>query len=174
MDKKDFFFLGTITKTSGFKGDLMFFFDVDDITIYKDLEAVFVDITSDLVPFAIQCIRIKSDRFALVHLSDVDTNEQASALVGSELYLPLNFLQPLKGNRFYFHEVTGFKVKDRKSGEVGKIEYIMDQSSQPIFVIKRGGKEILIPATDSIIKKVDRKKKVIEIEAPEGLIDIYL
>ncbi|MBM3436821.1 MAG: 16S rRNA processing protein RimM, partial [Bacteroidetes bacterium] len=36
MNKKDFYFIGKITKASGYKGDLMFFFDVDDIIPYKD------------------------------------------------------------------------------------------------------------------------------------------
>ncbi len=34
--------------------------------------------------------------------------------------------------------------------------------------------EILVPMTDEIILKVDRENKLIEIDAPEGLIDIYL
>lgn len=36
------------------------------------------------------------------------------------------------------------------------------------------GKEILIPAVDEFFKEIDRQNKTIYIEAPEGLIDIYL
>ena len=49
MEKKDFYFLGKITKTSGYKGNLMFFFDVDDIANYNDLEAVFVNMHDELI-----------------------------------------------------------------------------------------------------------------------------
>jgi 16S rRNA processing protein RimM len=36
------------------------------------------------------------------------------------------------------------------------------------------GKEILIPAVDEFLKEVDRERKIIHIDAPDGLIDIYL
>ncbi len=37
-----------------------------------------------------------------------------------------------------------------------------------------GDKEILIPVVDPVIKKVDRDQRTIFIEAPKGLIDLYL
>jgi 16S rRNA processing protein RimM len=109
-----------------------------------------------------------------VKLADIDNEDEAVALVGSELYLPLAFLPPLKGNKFYYHEIMNFKVDDKKQGDIGNVKDVLDQTGQPIFIIQKGEKEILIPMTDEIIRKVDRKNKLIEIEAPEGLIDIYL
>ena len=38
----------------------------------------------------------------------------------------------------------------------------------------KNDKEILIPIIDQVIKKVDRKEKKMFIEAPNGLIDLYL
>ena len=46
--------------------------------------------------------------------------------------------------------------------------------NNPLFAITFGEKEILLPISDEIILKVDRKKKTIEVRAPEGLVDIYL
>jgi 16S rRNA processing protein RimM len=175
MDKKDYYFLGKITKTSGFKGSLMFFFDVDDTSPYKELDAVFIDAGgSDLIPFAIEKIAFRHNNTALVKLADIESEDEAIALVGSELYLPLAFLPPLEGKKFYYHEIMDFKVVDKKKGDIGNVKDVLDQTGQPIFIIQKGEKEILIPMTDEIIRKVDRKKNVIEIEAPDGLIDIYL
>ena len=51
----------------------------------------------------------------------------------------------------------------------------MELPQQSVLEIKHSsGKEILIPITDEVVKKVDRTAKTIEINAPEGLIDIYL
>jgi 16S rRNA processing protein RimM len=174
MDKKDFYFLGKITKTSGYQGNLVFFFDVDDISLYADLEAVFVDMSGELVPFAIKALRIKGNSSALVTLEDITDDEQTRVLIGCALYLPLSYLPPLTGKKFYYHEVTGFSVLDEKSGFIGTIDRIFDQSGHAIFVIINKGKEILVPVTDEIITKVDRKNKTIEVSTPEGLLDIYL
>ena len=51
---------------------------------------------------------------------------------------------------------------------------VNDSTSQALFEIDREGTEVLIPISDDIIRKVDRTAKTITIQAPEGLIDIYL
>jgi 16S rRNA processing protein RimM len=174
MDKKDFYFLGKIIKTSGYNGSLVFFFDVDDVAYYQNLEAVFVELNNQLVPFAIENLQYKTGNTFYVQIEDINSFDQAKMLVGCELYLPLKFLPELKGNQFYFHEVIGFIVSDKQHGKIGIITGIMDQTSQPVFVIKNQEQEIMIPASDEIIVKVDRKNKCIEVNAPEGLIEIYL
>jgi len=174
MDKKDFYFLGKIAKASGYKGNLVFFFDVDDIAPYKDLEAVFVEISGDLIPFAIHSIQVKSNNSAYVHLEDVNSAEEAVALTGSDLYLPGSYLPPLTGEKFYYHEVIGYEVVDQEAGSIGIIESVIDQGPQDIFTIRFKGKEILLPVTDEIILHVDRKNNKLMVNAPEGLIDIYL
>jgi len=174
MDKKDFFYLGKITRTSGYTGNLVFFFDVDDIRRYNSLEAVFIHIAGELIPFAISSINIQKSNQALVQLSDVDNVEEAEALVGSDLYLPLSFLPPLTGKKFYFHEVIGFEVHDTNLGLLGVVKEVLAHTGQPVLVVKKGEREILIPAVDEFIVEINRKKRRIAMQVPEGLTDIFL
>ena len=83
-------------------------------------------------------------------------------------------LPKLSGDKFYYHEVIGFTVVDANFGEVGKIVHINDKAAQPLFEIDREGTEVFIPMVDDFIKKVDREKKTIQVETPEGLIALYL
>ena len=153
----------------------MFFFDVDDIEKYTNLEAVFINMQDELVPFAIKHINLKSGKSAIVQLEDITDEESAIALIGQELYLPLSFLPKLEGNRFYYHEVIGFKVLDENMGKLGTVKEILDQGSQAILVIvHKSEKEILVPIIDDIIKLVDRKNKLIQVITPTGLVNIYL
>lgn len=173
MKKEDCFYLGIITKPFGYKGDLVIYLDVDDPSNYQDLPTILVDMPTGLVPFFIEKMSMKNNN-ATISLQDVSA-EMALTLVKRELYLPLNLLPKLKGNKFYFHEVIGFDVVDKEKGNIGKIDKIMDHPAQPILqIINTIGKEILIPIADDIIQNVDRKAKQINIIAPEGLIDLYL
>lgn len=174
MDKKDFFILGKVVKTSGYKGSLVFFFDVDDPADYQDLEAVFIEVGGELIPFAIHTLQPKTGNTFFVSLQDVEGEEAASALVGHDILLPLSYLPKLTGNQFYFHEIIGFKAIDAQRGEIGVIESVMDQGKQAIFIIRFKEKEILVPVSDEIIQKVNRKEETIYLNTPDGLIDIYL
>ncbi len=174
MDKKDCFYLGKITKPFGYKGELIFWFDVDDPTEYKGIQSVLIELKTGLVPFIIQSLKLRMPNTAIVKLEDI-TPDAALTLVGNDLYLPLKVLPKLTGNKFYFHEVIGFDVIDTTYGNIGKIDKILDYPAQPIMqVVNKDAKEILIPVIDQIILNVDRKKKEMEVDTPEGLIDLYI
>ena len=173
MNKDDFFTLGHISKCFGIKGELIFFLDVDNPGKYKKLESVFIEINQQLVPFFILKIQIKKNT-AIVHLEGVDSLSKAEELVKAELFLPLKLLPSLKGKDFYFHEIIGFKVIDALHGEIGIVESILDYPQQNIIQIKKDFKEILIPIRKDFIGNIDRENKVLHIQAPPGLIDVYL
>jgi 16S rRNA processing protein RimM len=174
MDYNDLFCLGRIIRTFGSKGEVVFYLDVDDPRKYLKVESVFVKLNENLVPFFIEKIQLRPKNQAVVSLVDVNETDDADLFVGAEIYLPLSYLPPLKGNKFYYHEVKGFSVTDKEKGPIGIVDTVLDLPHQAILQIKFGEKEILVPITDEIILKVDRQNKHIDIEAPEGLIDIYI
>ncbi len=173
MDTSDFYYLGYVVKTIGNKGVLRIQLDTDNPQYYQNLSEVMLAIKEQLVTYPIKEISITDDK-ANISFKNIDNTEVAKMLQGCSLYLPLTSLPKLKGNKFYFHEVTGFEVYDKEKGLIGTIQTIIDQTSQPIIQIDFNGKEILIPITDEIIINVDRDKKRMDIEAPDGLIEIYL
>lgn len=173
MTVNDCFNLGYISKRIGNKGELAFVLDVDDPARYKKLQSVFLELNGTLVPFFIQTLQLRGNT-AVVALEGIDSIDRAEELTGTSLYLPLNMLPPLKGKKFYFHEMPGFIVVDKLFGEVGVIEKVLDFPQQAIFQVKRGEQEILIPAREEFIIKIDREARKVELQAPEGLIDIYV
>jgi 16S rRNA processing protein RimM len=174
MNKDDFFYLGKILKTHGNKGQVIVMLDVDDPDDYLTMESVYLDLHGERIPFFIHSLELKHNRKAVIQFQDFDTIEDAESLTGLEMYLPITTLPELKGNRFYFHEIIGYAVTDQVYGDIGIVEDILELPHQAMFQIRHGEKEILIPVVDDIIQKVDRKKKQLLINAPEGLIDIYL
>ena len=70
--------------------------------------------------------------------------------------------------------MPGYTVIDKSYGDIGIIEKILDFPQQAIFQIKKGEHEILIPAKEEFIISINRRTKQVEIDAPEGLIDIYM
>ena len=174
MQKEDCFYLGKIVKKYSFKGELLVKLDTDNPSIYTKMESVFIDKNKSLIPFFIERSSLHKSTLLRVKFEDIDSEEDANKLLKSELYLPLEFLPQLTGNKFYYHEIFGFEAEDLSFGLIGIIKGVNDNTNQAILEIDRNGSEILIPLIDDFIKSVDREQKKIILEVPEGLIDIYL
>ena len=174
MKKEDCFYLGRIVKKYSFKGELLAKLDTDQPELYEHLDAMFVQVRNNLIPFFIESSQLHKSDLLRIKFEDVDTEADADALIKSELYLPLEFLPKLEGNKFYFHEVIGFKITDKTFGEIGVIKAINDSTAQALFEVDRDGIEILIPMNDEFIVEVNRTTKTITVETPPGLIDLYL
>lgn len=174
MKQADCYHLGYVAKLHGFKGEVSLFLDVTDPTEYASLDSVYIDINGQLTPFFVEYIQLKPKSFATVKFEGVNSENDAKNLVRKNLYLPLTDLPELSGTQFYDHEVVGFQVTDVNFGPVGILQTIIDLPVNPLIQVDNNGKEVLIPFVQGLVQKVDRENKVLTIQAPEGLIDIYL
>lgn len=174
MKKEDCFYLGRIVKKYSFKGEVLAKLDTDQPELYENLDAVFLSYRNTLVPYFIESSQLHKSDLLRIKFEDIETEAAADTLLKSELYLPLELLPKLEGNKFYYHEVIGFKIKDVEFGEVGTIVAINDSTAQALFEVDRDGIEILIPMNDEFIKEINRKTKTITVQTPPGLIDLYL
>lgn len=171
--KENCFYLGRVLRTSGLKGDVLAMLDVDNPSDYAQMDSVLVLVKKSLVPYFLERAEIRPNG-AVLHFENMGL-EEAERMIGCELYLPLDVLPPLTGNRFYFHEVIGFEVVDAEKGVLGVLREIMDNGPQPVLCIDHAsGKEILVPLIDPFLEKVERSERRLYVRAPEGLVDFYL
>lgn len=173
MTVDDCYQLGYIVKPHGLKGELQVLLDVDSPSEYENLESVFVRQGQQLVPFFIEYINVKSEK-AIMALDEVQSFEQARALKGAELYLPLSVLPKPEKNEFYLHEIEGFMVVSQDGQQIGKIINAVESGPQLILVTEDAqGTEILLPYIQSLLIKLDRDNQELHLNIAEGLIDVY-
>jgi 16S rRNA processing protein RimM len=174
MRKEDCFYLGKIAKKFSFKGEVLLYLDTDEPELYENMESVFVEFNKNLVPFFIENSSLHKNDFLRVQFEDVDSEEEADSILNCDVYLPLSMLPKLSGNKFYFHEVIGFEIEDKRLGVFGKIVSINDTTAQPLFEVLNGEVEMLIPMIDHFLVEIDRKNKKVVMDLPEGLVEMYL
>ncbi|MFK5973679.1 MAG: ribosome maturation factor RimM [Flavobacteriaceae bacterium] len=174
MQKSDCFYLGKIVSKYSYKGEVLVKLDTDEPEIYDNMESVFVSLGNNLVPFFIKRCRLHKSSLLRIDFEEVNDESDADRIMGSELYLPMTFLPKLEGNTFYFHEIIGFTLHDSIHGNIGTVQSVNDTTSQALFEVQKGDKQLLIPITDEIITKVDRENKTIYVTTPEGLVALYL
>ena len=168
------YFLGYFSKTFGLKGELFFKSNDTLPDQIEEAELLFVEIDEIEVPFFItpKSFRKKSSSTATLLLDDIESSDQADELVGHKIYLPESF-RP-EPDEEDLNSLEGFTVIDHKHGEIGLMEELLEFKANSVMRVMRGETEILIPVHQDIIKKIDVRKKTINIQAPEGLIDLYL
>lgn len=174
MTKEECFYLGKIVAKFSFKGEVLIKLDTDEPETYTEMESVLVEYNDNLVPFFIERSYLHKSTLLRAKFEDIDTEEDAEDMIGTDVYLPLSMLPELPEDKFYFHEIIGFEVVDAVHGNIGKIVSINDTTSQALFEIDKDGKQILIPMNDEFIEKVDKKNKTVKVITPEGLVDLYL
>ncbi len=174
MNKEDCFYLGKIVGKFSFKGEVLVKLDTDDPESFLEMESVFIDMNKNLIPFFIEKSSLQKSNLLRLKFEEITSEEDADRILKKELYLPLSFLPELQDDQFYFHEVIGFKVTDKLFGDVGILKGVNDSTPQALFEIERDGKEILVPVNDDFIDKLDKPNKTINLDVPEGLIEMYL
>ena len=174
MTKDECYYLGYVSKTRGFDGKLILFLDVDDTNDYANIDYLLIDVHGTLTPFFIDNVWMRDKNYIEVHIEDIDTRDDASELVGNELYLPLTELPKLPDDQYYLHELVGMMVIDAQRGDLGRVAEIFDHSNNPLIQILHPKGEILIPIDSRFIRKVDKTGKRIDVDLPDGLVDINL
>ncbi len=174
MEKDQCFQLGSIIRKVGTDGRVLLLMDTDNPKHYLKTESVFVELHGSLVPFFISSLRLQPSNQAHLKLEDVDLPEQADALLGAGVYLPLDKLPVLSGNKFYYHEIIGFSVEDTQTNtHVGIIRDVLENGPNDLFWVEaEGNPEIYIPVTDDWLVRVDRLNRKIEMRLPEGLVEV--
>ncbi|MBQ8888038.1 MAG: 16S rRNA processing protein RimM [Bacteroidaceae bacterium] len=169
--KDEVFKIGVFNKPHGVKGELSFTF-TDDIFDRVDCEYFVCLLDGIFVPFFIEEYRFRSDTTALVKLERVDTAEAARKFTNVEVYFPVKFAEEDDSEDIpTWNYFVGFKVKDIHHGDLGEIVAVDDSTMNVFFSIEqKDGEELLLPAHEEFMVKIEKKKRLLTVEIPEGLL----
>lgn len=167
----DVFKIGKLIKPHGIKGEVSFAFD-NDVFDRVDCPYLICRIDGILVPFFIEEYRFKGSETALITFEDINSEIKAQRMSGLEVYFPRKYYEEENEDdiEYSWNFFIGFTVTDKIAGKLGTIEAIDDKTLNTLFLITNGEEELIIPATEDFIDKIDAKKKVLYLNLPEGLI----
>lgn len=171
IKENEVFKIGKFIKPHGIKGEINFSFE-NDVFDRVDCPYLICRIDNILVPFFIEEYRFKGKETALIKFEDIDNEEKARRMSGLEVYFPRKYYEEENSDdiEYSWNFFIGFSVIDKTAGKLGIIEDIDDKTINTLFLVKDGEDELIIPATEDFIEKIDAKKKVLYLALPEGLI----
>jgi len=162
--------IGRITKTHKYSGEVKSVFSEDHIKDINIKEPVFLEINEKPVPFFIESFEIVDSDIAIIKFEDINSEEKALELVNCNLLVPTKKKNDQKDD---FEGLKGYQVYDKKAGLIGRLNKIDDLPEQQMMQILHNNNEILVPVTEEIVLEINKDKKCIYIDLPDGLLDIY-
>jgi 16S rRNA processing protein RimM len=170
IKESEVFKIGKLIKPHGIKGEISFAFE-NDIFDRVDCPYLICNINGIFVPFFIGEYRFKGKETALVLFEGIDSESKAQRMSGVDVYFPRRYYEEENDDIEYsWRFFIGFSVTDKKHGILGTIDAVDDKTINTLFLIKNGNDELIIPATEAFIERIDPQKKVICLNLPEGLI----
>lgn len=171
IKENEVFKIGKFTKPHGIKGEISFSFD-NDIFDRVDCPYLICSINGIYVPFFVEGYRFKRKDTALITFEGIDSEEKAIRFTGIEVYFPRKYYEedPNEDLEYSWNFFIGFRVIDKNAGELGTIEEVDEKTLNTLFLIKDNENELIIPATENFIEKIDSRKKIIYLQLPDGLI----
>jgi 16S rRNA processing protein RimM len=104
----------------------------------------------------------------LITMDGVRTREEAAELTNLEVFVRTDELPALAEGQFYHHQLIGLKAVLEDGREIGTLGEIMETGANDVYVINGAdGQEILLPAIDSVILKIDLSVKQMVVKPPE-------
>ncbi|NGM64622.1 ribosome maturation factor RimM [Sphingobacterium sp. SGR-19] len=172
MNINDAFYIGYITKTRGLKGELQLYFEFADYTAL-DLNVLFLEINKKLIPYFVDSIKLQNNSTAYLNLEDIDHVDKTKELIKKKVYLPKDKMPERDPDDFRYTDFVGYLVVDEHEGEIGEIIDVQEFPQQFIATVDFDGKELMFPLSEDLILGIDAEEQVLEVELPQGLIDIY-
>ena len=165
--------LGRLVAVHGLQGEVVLKHELGKKSSLKGLNAIFIEEKKNsFIPWFIESVRIKNDTDVYLKLEGIATRESAMTITQKDAWVPEPEFKKLSAKSAPAN-LLGYEIIN-KGASLGKILELIEQPHQLLCRLEIQGKEVLIPLNESTLKKIDHKKMQVNVDLPEGLLEIYL
>lgn len=108
----------------------------------------------------------------LLILEGCSDRNQAEALRGEEIFLRFEETEPLPEGVYYQWQIIGLVAETEQGRSLGVVEQILETGANDVYLVRTpSGDEILLPAVEHVIRKVDIAEGRMVVSLLPGLAD---
>ncbi len=169
---EDLIHIGKIVAPHGIAGQVIIEHALGKSISFKGVEVLFVEQTKNsFIPYFIQSASAKTDTLTHVHFEGMKNREATAIVVSKKVWVPQEAFQKLVEKNAPL-ALLGFMVQEAGKN-LGLIKEVIEQPHQLLVTIDYNGQEAYIPLHKETLKGVNHAKKLVTVELPEGLLDLY-
>jgi 16S rRNA processing protein RimM len=162
--------LGVVTGIHGLRGDLKVRPLTDEPSaLLAAREVCLRGRQGELIPCRVAAVKAHK-AIVLLRLQGFENIDAVQTMVGCEVLMPRGELPALTDGEFYWFELEGLSVVDRRCGNLGVLEEMFSTAAHDIYVVRGCYGEVLIPAVEEFIVEIDRDGRRMLVDLPDGLV----
>jgi len=164
--------LGRITKVSGFEGAVAVKIEKIFTENIPEMESVFLEIEGRPVPFFISDLEYSGADILKLWFDGYDSVENISEFTGCRIFLTDEITH--HSNKKEDNQLLiGYQVFTQDHTLLGPVSDIISNNGQWLLNVSAlNKKNLLIPFHEDFIISIDKKKKCVIMDIPEGLLEI--
>ena len=169
---KDYFSIGKIAATHGLSGEVVLQHALGKKTDLKGLQTIFIEEKKDsFLPYFVESTSIKNAMEVYIKLEGFNSKESARRLSQKEVWLLKADFDKYAAKSSPI-SLLGY-IMINAGEEIGEVIEVIEQPLQVLCKIIYRGNEALIPIHEESLEKIDKKKKQVYVNLPDGLLEIY-
>ncbi|MGI5900315.1 MAG: ribosome maturation factor RimM [Christensenellales bacterium] len=163
---QEYLCIGTITKPQGIRGEVKILPLTDDISRFLGLAKVFLKDGGEMAERKVELSRVDAS-FAYMKFEGIDNMDAAEPLRGLSIYVDRANAVKLPEGRWFIADLIGCRVVTDAGEDIGVLKDVLQAGGNDVYVVqgaKVGGKSLMFPAIKALLKKVDVKSGVIQVD----------
>lgn len=165
----EFLTVGRVVRPHGVRGGLKVAADSDLINKLEPATEIFLG--SEKEAAIVRTLRLHRKEF-LLYIEGCSDRDLAEHWRGKAIYIRYSLLDELPEGEFFHWQILGLKVVTTTNEELGVIEDIIETGANDVYLVRDStGKEIMLPAIESVIQDVDIENERIIVYLLPGLIE---
>ncbi len=146
--------IGEVLKPQGIRGELKIKTFTDFPEDVKAFKTVYIDDT----PYKILSFRVGTDGAAYVGLRGIPDRNAAELFRGKKIEGAREDAPALNEGQYYIVDIIGLSCETEEGEFLGVVKDVTNLSSD-IYTLEKQGKNILFPAVNGVVVKVDLENK---------------
>jgi 16S rRNA processing protein RimM len=162
--------IGQIVKPHGLAGRVKVLSYLESDRLLPSLRDAWIGPNRDSAKrYSIENVRREGRTHFSLKIEGIEDRNAADALRGLTVSVPYERLETLPDDEYYWEDLIGLAVVTEDGKPLGRIEGIFPTGSNDVYVCKSGGKEILLPAIDEVIRSVNIEAGTVVVRLLKGL-----
>ena len=163
--------IGRVARPHGLRGELRLIGVDDGMERFSRVSRVLIEPPGGSpVVGRVESYR-STGRVVLLKVSGIEDRDAAETFRNATVSIRREEAPPLDADEYYAYELVGAEVVTTDGRSVGRVVAVQEFPANDALVVKSDAREILIPAVQAVVRKVDVQNRLITIEAVEGLVD---